>query len=227
MDPEKLKAAIAALEAADGDAALSILRDMLVALAGAAAGDAGADAGAADDAALADNADAPPPAAGDTEEEKQAALAKLKKITGKASLGEAVSAFETLSAMVSKLDADARALDLSSRRELVSDLVKLGVEFPSTAWKGEPEKREPCARLMAEPLDELRARVALHKANPRTPAGTKPRLPPASTEGKLVKTSRGEIMLSAREVKNCSDLGASLEQYAENKMAREAAREKR
>jgi hypothetical protein len=115
--------------------------------------------------ALADTAEPPP----EEKKEDEAALAALKKLAGKSSAGETVAVFQSAMARLEKIDADSRdsaaALDLSSRRELIGELVKCGAEFPSTAWKGKPEDRVPVDRLASESLESLRERVSLHKKN--------------------------------------------------------------
>lgn len=159
MDPAKVKAALDALINGDTEACASILKDMIaVAAGGGEETPPAADAGAA----LGDAADEPKPG-----DEQKAALAALTALTGKASAGEAVAFLSKAIDRLAKVEAREAALELSSRRELVADLVKLGAETPATAWEGKAEDRNPCKRLSAEPIDDLRERVeALSKANP-------------------------------------------------------------
>lgn len=214
MDPDQVKAAIDALKNNDAAAALTILEALIVAAAGGSdsvppPADPGVDPLAADAE--------PPPA-------KLAALKALRAITGCTSLGEAV---EALKAWKVDRDADATsaaALEETSRAELVGELVKLGYETPATAWD-DAEKKKPAAHLAALTVPALRARVAAFKGAPK---GFKP---PAAqpTEtlaegGRVFKTPRGEVTLSASEIQNCETAGAKLETYAENKAIREAAR---
>lgn len=215
MDPEQVKAAIEALKNNDAAAALTILEALIVAAAG------GGDTGGtppADDGADPLAADAEPPPA------KLAALKALRTVTGCASLGEAV---ETLKAWKVTRDQDATnaaALEETSRVELVGELVKLGYETPATAW-ADAEAKKPAAHLAAMAVTALRARVAAFKTAPKAAPGFKP---PTSTTatGRAFQTSKGEITLSASEIKACEDSGAKPEAYAENKAIREAARVK-
>jgi hypothetical protein len=72
----------------------------------------------------------------------------------------------------------------------------------------------------------MRARVSalrvLSSASPKPAPGARP--PVTAGEGRIVKTSRGEVLLSASEIKNCEALSANVETYAENKAIRDAAR---
>jgi len=197
MDPDMVKAALEALKNGDADAALMLLENLIAAAAGA---------GPADEApageALAKDA---PKDAPEDAPEATAALALLRDLTGCHSVREAGETLRGTIARVSQLDADRAALDLSARRELIADLVKLGAEVPSTAWEGEPKDRTPCARLAGESLESLRTRVKLLRGNaPRGPQ------PPASGE-------RAQIKLSARELSECAKRGISPEEFAARK----------
>jgi hypothetical protein len=175
MDPDKLKAVVEAIKTDDKDAAMALLEQMLV---DAAAGTpAITDDGSTDPAALAEHPEeggeedmslAHEGSEHEDEEDEDKALAKaLKTLTGKSSAGEAVEEYKRMKARVDVLDREHAALELSARRELVADLIKMGVETPALAWDGEPEDRKPVARLAAEPIDGLRARVkALSKSRP-------------------------------------------------------------
>jgi hypothetical protein len=221
MDPDQVKAAIEALKNNDAAAALTILEALIVSAAGGNAAEVppeGEPTAAADPLA----ADAEPPPA------KLAALKALRTFTGCTSLGEAV---ETLKAWKADRDQDATnaaALEETSRAELVGELVKLGYETPATAW-ADADKKKPAAHLAALSVVALRARVVAFKGAPKAAPGFKP---PTSTEtlategGRAFKTKRGDVTLSASEIANCEAAGAKLEEYAENKAIREAARRK-
>lgn len=202
LDKAAIRAIVEALKTEDGDAALKICEDLL----------AGPEV-----------EEPPTPLSGTGDPPPDAVATALTKLTGCPTVDEAIERWATMSARISKLDAESAGLDLERRRELVGELVKLGVEFPSTAWEGKPEDRKPCKRLSDEPIAELRSRVALHRAAPRTPAA-----PPVGElpdgGGVTVKWSKGEIVISPREVKNCKTSGITLEAYAENKAIREAAK---
>lgn len=71
-------------------------------------------------------------------------------------------------AELEKLRAEQTAREGAERRSLVTELVALGAETPATAWN----KDAPVARLAAEPLADLRSRVAVLRSVPRpTSAG--------------------------------------------------------
>lgn len=171
MDPKLIQEALDALVADDAAKALEILKALIASAAGA---DPGSDPGAGGGDGTPGAADMPP-------SEAMAAMRELLSLTSKASIGEAIADVKALFA-ASKAAAetaakDAAALELSSRRDLVGELVKLGVEFPATAWEGDPKDLKPVARLSAEPLDALRKRVAMVKAARPTQNKTNPGAP--------------------------------------------------
>jgi hypothetical protein len=218
MDAEQIKALIEAIKNKDGDAALAIAEAMLVS---AASGEAAPAASGGEGDPLAASAEPTPP----TPEEK-ALEATLTLLTGADGPAER-NAFLTKLVEERKAHAERVAtLELSSRFELVAELVKLGVEFPSTAFEGDPADRKLVARLSSESIADLRARVAVVKkakgAAP-TPPARKDEVPAG---GRSFTTSQGVVTLSASEIKNCEASGAKLEAYAENKAIREAARTK-
>ena len=94
-----------------------------------------------------------------------AALSALRALTGKESAGEAVSVIALKFAQLDKITESQMALDASSRRELVGELVKLGAEVPATAWEGDAEKRLPVERLRNESVDSMRSRVTALRAS--------------------------------------------------------------
>lgn len=162
---EKLAAAQAALEAGDTEA-LSVLLGEAAAMAQAAS-----ESGAA----MSEGGDSP-----DMSEEDREALAAMSAIRGITTLGvgESVERIRKWKADADTRHAEAQRLEQSQRRELTTELIKLGVETPATAWAAEPEEGKeptPCARLMSEPLEGLRERVKAMSALPpragATPAG--------------------------------------------------------
>jgi len=223
MDPAKIKAALDALVAQDYEACAQILQDVIVQAASGGEeppADAPADiSGETLDAPVEDPL-APKP------EEKVAALSQLRTLTGKASLGEILVALSAWKDDRDAADLAQAKLDEGARAELVNKLVKLHAETPGTAW-ADPAKKIPAARLSAEPIAELRSRVSalrvLASASPKPAPGAKPPVT-AAGEGRIVKTSRGDVALSASEIKNCEALSANVETYAENKAIRDAAR---
>ncbi len=190
MDAEQIKALIEAIKNKDGDAALAIAEAMLVS---AASGDAAAADSASTDA-LAASAEPTPPSP--EEEALEAALTLLTGIDGPAERA----------VFLTKLAEEraARAtLELSSRFELVGELVKLGVEFPSTAFIGDPADRKLDERLALEPLAKLRARVATLKAAKK---GAPVVAPPTRTDEQTVT-------LSAIDAANAKKAGMTPEQF--------------
>jgi hypothetical protein len=191
MDPEKIKAALAALKAGDGDAALALLEEIIAG--------APADAPPADAAALAGNAETPPPA-------DAAALAALCQLTGAPNATEAVSRFRTMAEQVNTLAADRASFDLAERRTLIAELVRLGVEFPATAWEGDATAQKPVARLASEDLASLRQRVELHRAKAPN-RGHVPPVNPGAPAKPLTKTEQAA----------CVKLGITPEEFQARK----------
>jgi hypothetical protein len=218
MDPEKIKAALEAIKNGDADAALALLEEMIAAAAGAT--EAPAEETPAEPLAEAPEAPA-------EEEEEGVAAAALMRLTGAPSVGAAIVEAGRLRARLDAAESESRATERTVRRDLVSELVKLGVEFPSTAWAGDSKDRKPVKRLADEPIDELRARVELHRKAPRASAVT----PPASDArgapadgGQSVSTPHGVVTLSKSELANCKQYGADVNEYAANKALHLAAR---
>lgn len=205
MSPELLKKILDAIASGDEKAQAALLPEIVAAMAGAE--------GAPDTSAPADPlAAAADPAAPKPEE--AAAMSALMKLTGKASLGEAIAHYTSLATRVTKLDADSAVLELSSRRELVGDLVKLGAELPATAWEPLADNaaadapRTPVKRLMSEPVADLRARVAL--LGKSKPAAAKIEPPEAGGTDTLIALSKDEVAF-------CAKHGLTPEQYAAKK----------
>lgn len=166
LDPSQVQPALDAIKAGDGASALEILESLLVAAAG------GTDAAPPDDSAQDQPADGPPATETPADEAMaQTALwRELQALTGTSSAGEALAAVRSWSSDLTELRRQRAALDESSRRELVGELVRLGRELPATAWTGEGSDRRPAPHLAAEPLDSLRARVRAYRAvGPATP----------------------------------------------------------
>jgi hypothetical protein len=205
MDPAKLKAALDAIEAGDPAAILAALKDLITS-------QMGEESAEADPAALADPAATPADPAKDPNAPEPVKASKE---------------FAALQVQLSALQAERDEQDLEARQELVGELVKLGVETPATAWL-DASKRLPAKRFSAETVKELRARVTALRAVRPTPAKLEPPTGGGDDgEGNVeVKTKRGNVTLSAREVENCATSGVKLEQYAENKSIRESARKK-
>lgn len=186
FDAKTVQGAIDALANGDGTAALEILKALLTAAAtgGGYAPPAGADP-------MTEAAD--PPA----DQKEYAAFARgLMTLSQTDTVGAAHEWVKRLAADRAKVDADRAELEASERRSLVTELVTLRAETPATAWekndKGEiPEgdARKPCKRLAAEPIAELRTRVAaLRPAQPASNNGN-PRPPAANGDPDLRRLS--------------------------------------
>jgi hypothetical protein len=170
LPADKINAAIEAIKGGDGDAALTLLQQLLVAAMG---GDADAGSDSAD--AATEGGDAPPkPIDGSAPVATGKLSAAFVKATGHKTEAEFLAHYKTMQEDVAALSATQSAIALNSRRALIAELIKLDIETPAFAWLGKTDeeraKRQPCARLMAEPLDEMSSRVAtLKKLRPATP----------------------------------------------------------
>lgn len=223
FDAKAVQGAIDALAEGDGAKALEILKALLTAAA------TGGAAPPPSDGPVAENAEPTP------EQKEYAALARsLMSLSNTSTVGAVETWVKELAAARVALDADRAALESSERVSLVTKLVALKAETPATAWArdaagnlpADGAARLPCKRLAAESLESLRERVAA--LSPTVPVTPNPRVPvtPVVEDGQIVKTARGEVQLSASEVRNCQSAGAKLEDYALNKMARESARKR-
>lgn len=105
---------------------------------------------------------------------------RLLSASGAADLAGAVALFST--ALV-----EVRAARAAELRSLVTDLIALGAETPATAWSN----NAPAARLAAEPLDTLRARVLALRA--ARPTGTEVRPPTAPQDSDLSDADRKQL----------------------------------
>ena len=194
MDPEKAKAALEALKNGDAAAALAQLEQILI--------DAASGGGAAPEAPAAEAAAETPDPAPKPEDELAAKAASIAATLDKvvATLSQITPVLERANALAS----ETATAELDQRRGLIAELVQLGVEFPSTAWEGDAEKRIPCARLNVETVAQLRDRVARHRAAPRSQI-----TPPAGAEGVAA--------LSAADLAACKAHGMTPEQFIEAK----------
>lgn len=104
----------------------------------------------------------PAPVAADTPSANAAAIPVTVELTAEAhaALLAQVDAAKADAAELAELRSDKAKADASERRSLITELVALGAETPATAWAN----GAPTARLAAEPLPELRERVAALRA---------------------------------------------------------------
>lgn len=208
VDPAKLKAAIEAIKNQDGDAALALLEDIVV---GAPAeGEAPPDGSATTEAA-----EVEPPAPG-TPTAENVALGLILRATGAKDLAGAEASLRSMAAASNETVATRNAVTLAARRELIGELIALGVETPATAWEGKPELLTPKARFEAETVDDLRARVTQIKAA----RGLKPDArPPATgtTEGAPLDVAAAVKALKPSELAECKKRGIDPADYVARK----------
>ena len=176
ITPEQVKAIIEAIKNGDSQGALDLLEQILATAAGAPAdGGGGGSAEPTADAGM---------------------MASLAQSLGTDVAGVA-GAVAQLRAKVETIDADRAALELTARRDLVGELVRLGKELPATAWVGDAKDRNPCARLMAEPIADLRTRVEQYRK-------VAPPAPPAPPEGRGATADGNAELTVDEEVKTLS-----------------------
>jgi len=194
MDPEKLKAALDAIEAGDKDAGMAILKELIAAAAG----------GGAPPAPVEELATETPPEEPPKDmPEELTALSLLTSITGTKDLKSAGLRLRSVVEYVDTARTNSKKIDDVTRLALVGELVKLGAETVGTAW-ADADKRVPCKRLQAVALDDLQDQVTRLKADPtrKTLVAVEP---PAGggTEGAPVAEQATPIDVAA-EVKKLS-----------------------
>ncbi len=203
MNPDQVAAALEALTSGDDAKCAEILKGIIASAAGGEPGEEPVTDPAADPAAELDAIPDPAePDATDPKKNKEmmAAARMALAITGKTNPGEAMAELTRrskvavdLEAREAKLSTDRKTLEAGERRTLVGSLVKLGYEIPATAWSDD-KGSVPCARLLAEPIADLRARVAALTAA----GGTLRKAPAAPPTGSTAAD------MSAKEVAMCS-----------------------
>lgn len=193
MTPEQMQKLVAALEAAlsgDAEAAATLIKEAIAGgtpEAPAEASGAVTDAAPEPAAVPAVDPNAPANSAADAP-----ATAMLLRVTGAKSLAEAEPILRTAITSAATNETQRRSLDLVARRELIVSLIEMGAETPATAWDGKPEDRKPKARLLSEPLEEMRARVTSLKGR-----GTQPVDGHAPPESQLLDVTKAVSELSA------------------------------
>lgn len=206
LPTELVMQAIDALANGDGDAAIDILKQVLAASAGGAP--------PVEEAPV--EGEPAPEGEGIAEGDEAAstvAASELIKLTGAATLADAhttIAAWRTshlsLETDRDQVKADRAILEAKERRDLVGQLVKLGLEIPATAWelsdKGVPTDK-PCVRLAAEPILGLRARVALLSHGRKTIDAGTPKPATGNAHG-----------LTDQQLAICNELGCEPETFA-------------
>ena len=186
MTPELLKKILDAIASGDEKAQAALLPEIVAAQAGGAP----ADPPNADPMAASAGT---PPADPTKPDDKPVAASALAKAMGCATDAEAAAEIVKLRKQVNEHADGTAAVELETRRELVGDLVKLGFEFPATAWAGDPKDRKPVKRLLDEPIGELRARVLLCKATPRTAIEAPETGPGSDVQAEIAKLSKEKL----------------------------------
>jgi hypothetical protein len=158
MDPEKLKAALDAIEAGDKDAGMAILKELIAAAAGGGAPPAGAE-----ELAVETPAETPPKEEPKPEEMK--ALALLTTITGTKDLKSAALKLRSVVEYVDTARASNLKVDAVTRLALVGKLVQLRAESPASAF-ADPDKRVLVKRLANMDLDDMQQWVTKLEADP-------------------------------------------------------------
>lgn len=184
LTPKLVSAALEAVASKDAKGGLGVLQQILAALLGGSE-EAPPSSSSPPDSSVGAPPDPAATASADPKKDTMAAAARVAiALTGKTDPGEAMAELARRSTVAVDLESreatlavDRATLESGERRKLVGELVKLGVELPATAW-GDDKGTVPCARLAAEPIADLRARVALLAANapskrstPTPPAG--------------------------------------------------------
>jgi phage I-like protein len=151
----------------------------------------------------------------DEEKAVTVAATRLVRLSGKASIVEAVAEVETwrashlaLETERQKLATERLTLESAERRAGCASLVKLGGLAPAAVWADEKADK-PASYLAAMAIGDFRAFVAAstkgRKADPKAPPS-----------GDAVTT------LSARELAMCAEMKIDPKQYAANKPTRKA-----
>lgn len=160
MDPKLIEAAIAAIEAGDGTAALDVLKQLVTAAAGGEPTEEPTEEPAA-----------PAPDEPAAASEQPAAVAALA--------ADRTVALDAIDARLAVIEGRQTAADLERRRTLVGELVKLGAEPIVEAWS-DPVKRTLSPRYAGMAVADLEARVAAWRDHARTIPGALPRVPAGS-----------------------------------------------
>lgn len=231
MNPDQVSKAIDALEAGDAQAALAILKEIIVEAAGGDPDATTEDAPPPVGDGGADEATEPPAMMSEDKAAVAASISTLARITDTTTLSAAVGVIETwrashikLEAETKKLAAERAAMELAKRKENAVTLTKLGAETPHTTGLA---KGKLCKRLLDEPLDEQNARIASLLAAkggklpdpPKPPPGT-PGTGASAGESKSFIVDGQTVTLDARELKICADEKCDPQMFATLKARR-------
>ena len=213
LDPKLALEGLKIITAKDAKGALELLNRLL---ASALGGEADAEEPAAEEPAAAEPAAEPMPAARVVPVAPDALLAfgrAALALVGKSDPGEGIAEIARRSALAVDLETregalarDRQVLELTERKALVASLVKVGAETPATSGLASGTL---VPRLMAEPIAELRARVAAMTA--------------ARPVARVVPPTDDSLDgLSERERAMCAEMKIDPALYASDKAARAA-----
>lgn len=236
MNADQLKAALEAIKAGDGEAAVKVLEDLLTALASEEATEP-TDPPADPAAELAASPQDPTPTPEEDEKDKQMQAArvtlsnKLARLTGRDTLEEQIEQVEIfrlshleLETERQRLAAEKATQEAAERRRLCVELVTMGAEFPSTVWADDKASALK-GRWIAFPIEELRSHVEeqrkARKTSPAAKLSAQTRRAIAGADQEF-NTPNGIVTLSARELENCKQTGAKPEDYAALKALRQS-----
>lgn len=220
MTGQLIQEALDALIADDAEKCKEILKSLVAAAAGAEVEEPAVEEPAAEVAPMPEEASAAVEAEpAEDKEAVAAAISRLSRTTGKATLMAAVDEVEiwrkshlALEAEQAKLAKEREALELAARKENAVKLVQLGAETPHTsglASFAKGAKGKLAKRLLEEPLDEQNARVAalLSARGGKLPSESAPKPPQAAvSEGSQVFMVEGkQIEVTARELAICAE----------------------
>lgn len=219
MDPKLVNEALDALIAGDTEKCAEILKGLVATAAGGEApADPAGDTAPAGDPAAAASASAP----------EVAASARIVRLSGKATLAEALTEIESwrtshveLATERAKLAKESAALEEAERYKLCRELVHLGAEFPSTVWADDAATtlKPRWLKLSIGDLRELANEQRAARGGARAPI-TPPADGNTGAGGLTVQTPAGPVTLSAREVAMCAELEVDPKEYAANKPAK-------
>lgn len=160
LSPEQVKQIVDYLAAEPESPIRPLLESLMSDGADAPAGPAEGDPASA----TGEPADDPPVPAAAASAADAPATAMLLRVTGAKDLASAEPILRSAITSARSIDADRQAVTMTARRELIAELIALGAETPATAWDGKAEDLKPKARLLNEPLEEMRARITSLKA---------------------------------------------------------------
>lgn len=154
-----------------------------------------------------------------------AAASRLVRLTGKANIVAALEEAEVwrashleLETERQKLATERALLEAAERRRGCVELVTLAGRAPATVWSDDTAS-QPKRYLASMPIADFReyvadaVRASGSKRAPKAPVAAST----SSGTGKEFQTPTGPVMLSAREIAECEQVGAKPEIYAANK----------